>query len=37
MIEFGGIIYYLDVEALDKTITPKVGKPTDKVSLTEHK
>lgn len=37
MIEFGGIVYYLDVDALDKSITPKVGKPTDKISLTECK
>jgi len=37
MIEFGGILYYLDIDALDKAITPKTGKPTDKISLTEHK
>ena len=37
MIEFGGIRYYIDIEALDKTITPKGSKPSDKVSLTEYK
>jgi hypothetical protein len=37
MIEFGGTIYYLDIDALDKAITPKIGKPSDKVSLTEYK
>lgn len=36
MIEFGGTIYFFDIDALDKAITSKVGKPTDKVSLTEH-
>jgi hypothetical protein len=35
MIEFGGIIYYLDIEALDAAITPKNVNPTDKISLTE--
>lgn len=37
MIEFGGINYYIDIDALDKAITPKGTKPTDKVSLYETK
>ena len=37
MIEFGGVQYYFDIDAVDKVITSKMGKPTDKVSLTEHK
>ena len=37
MIEFGGVIYYIDVNALDKAITPPSVKPTDKVTLTETK
>ena len=37
MIEFGGIFYYIDIDALDKTITPKGVKPTDMVTLYEKK
>lgn len=37
MIEFGGITYYIDIEALDRAITPKGVKPTDKISLLEVK
>jgi hypothetical protein len=37
MIEFGGIIYYIDIDALDKAITPKGSKPTDMVTLFEKK
>lgn len=37
MIEFGGIEYYIDMDALDKTITPVGHKPTDKISIVEFK
>ena len=37
MIEFGGVMYYIDIEALDKAITPVGIKPTDKITLTENK
>ncbi len=37
MIEFGGVIYYLDIEALDNTITPKGVLPTDKITMYEIK
>lgn len=37
MIEFGGILYYIDIDALDKVITPIGFKPTDKISVIEHK
>lgn len=37
MIEFGGVNYYIDIDALDKAITPKGVSPTDKISLTEFK
>lgn len=37
MIEFGGIFYYIDIDALDKTITVKGVKPTDKITLYEKK
>ena len=37
MIEFGGSIYYIDVEALEKTIKPKGLKSTDKIIETETK
>lgn len=37
MLEFGDTIYYLDLDALDKTITPKGVKPNDKLSVTETK
>lgn len=37
MIEFGGVFYYIDLDALDKTITPKGSKPTDMVTLYEKK
>ena len=31
MIEFGGTIYYIDIDALDKAITPSGVKTTDKI------
>lgn len=31
MIEFGGITYYIDLETLDKVISPIGSKPTDKI------
>jgi hypothetical protein len=34
MIEFGGIIYYIDIVAFDKAITPAGFKPTDNVTST---
>ena len=34
MIEFGGVIYYIDVDALDKALIPKGYKPTDKIETT---
>ncbi len=37
MIEFGGIQYYIDIEALDKTITPTDTKPSDVITVTEYK
>ena len=37
MIQFGDTIYYIDIEALDKAITPKGFKPTDEIKLTEFK
>ena len=37
MIEFGGIYYYIDLDNLDRTITSKLTKPTDKITLTEEK
>lgn len=35
MIEFGGIFYYIDIDAVDKAIMPKGSKPTDFVTLFE--
>lgn len=35
MIEFGGIIYYIDLDALEKTITPSGVSPKDKIKTTE--
>lgn len=35
MIEYGGILYYIDIDALDKTITPKGTKQTDVISVKE--
>lgn len=32
MIEFGGVLYYIDLTALDKAITPVGFKPNDKIS-----
>lgn len=37
MIEFGGIYYYLDLDALDKAITSKANDPKDLVTLFEKK
>lgn len=37
MIEFGGTIYYIDIDALDKAITPKGVNPTDMITLYEKK
>lgn len=37
MIEFGGVIYYIDIDALQKVVTPKGVKPTDKVTTTDVK
>jgi hypothetical protein len=37
MIEFGGTIYYIDIDWLDKVITPKNSKPDDEVVFTEIK
>jgi len=37
MIDFGGIIYYIDLTAFDKAITPVGVKPTDKIITTEFK
>ena len=34
MIEFGGLLYYIDLKALDKAITPDGFKPDDKVTST---
>jgi hypothetical protein len=31
MIEFGGVIYYIDIEALSKAISPTGNKPNDKI------
>ena len=35
MIEFGGTIYYIDIAAFDKAITPVGFKPTDDITSTE--
>ncbi len=37
MIEFGGSIYYIDLDALEKTIKPVGVDPTDKVTDREEK
>ena len=37
MIEFGGSIYYIDLDALEKTILPVGVKPTDKIIEREEK
>ena len=37
MIEFGGSIYYIDLDALEKAIKPNGVEPTDKVVETETK
>lgn len=37
MIEFGGIFYYIDLTAFEKTISPIGIKSTDKVIMTETK
>jgi hypothetical protein len=37
MIEFGGTIYYIDISAFDKVITPVGFKPTDTITSTETK
>jgi hypothetical protein len=34
MIEFGGVFYYINVDALDKALEPKGYKPTDKIETT---
>ena len=34
MIEFGGVIYYIDMDALDKALVPKGYKPTDEIKNT---
>ena len=37
MIEFGGSIYYIDLDALEKTIKPIGVEPTDRVTEHEQK
>jgi hypothetical protein len=37
MIEFGGVLYYLDMDAFDKAITPPNIKPTDKIKEVDKK
>lgn len=37
MIEFGGVLYYLDMDAFDKAITPNNIKSTDKIKTTDKK
>jgi hypothetical protein len=37
MIEFGGVIYYIDLDALSKAISPSGVKPSDKYIETEIK
>lgn len=37
MIEFGGNIYYIDIEALEKVIKPVGVEPTDKIVEREEK
>lgn len=31
MIEFGGVIYFIDLDTLDKVLTPKGYKPNDEI------
>ncbi len=37
MIEFGGVVYYIDIDALQKVVTPKGVKATDKVTTRDSK
>lgn len=37
MIEFGGVLYYIDINAFDKAVSPIGFKPTDKVIVNEKK
>jgi hypothetical protein len=37
MIEIGGVYYYIDLAALDKTITPLGSVPTDLITIAETK
>ena len=37
MIEFGGVMYYIDIDALTKVISPVGIKPTDKIIETNIK
>lgn len=37
MIEFGGVVYYIDVDAIQKVVIPKGMKPTDKVTTKDVK
>jgi hypothetical protein len=37
MIDFGGTIYYIDINAFDKAITPSGYKPNDKIITEETK
>jgi hypothetical protein len=37
MIEFGGSIYYIDLDALEKTIIPRGVDPTEKIIEREEK
>lgn len=37
MIEFGGMFYYIDLDRLDKTISPTTINPEDKLTVIERK
>lgn len=37
MIEFGGVTYYIDIDALQKVVIPKGVKPSDKVKTSDIK
>ncbi len=37
MIEFGGILYYIDLDKLGKTITPSDPAPTESITVVERK
>lgn len=37
MIEFGGVVYYIDIDALQKVCSPKGLKPTDIVTTKDIK